>query len=213
MNDSRPGSALSTYNMVGGTQETSLTMGFADMTSLTGHSSPYSHQQQQSDPDTTTGSNSILSPLRTSSVVAIPTVGSGSRISANSGAGATAGGSAQSSSSAASGADQKRKRKRREMQPVSKTIESLEPYQDNYLWKNNGNTTQKKTGCKSIYYKCSNSAGGCTVNKTVTAKEGGGYTTKYRGEHREDCKKQMRPQLSAQSVSISQHTYALQGAQ
>lgn len=51
-----------------------------------------------------------------------------------------------------------RPRKRREMQAITKIVETREfPYQDNYFWKNNGNTTQKKTGCKSIYYKCSNS--------------------------------------------------------
>lgn len=44
------------------------------------------------------------------------------------------------------------------MQAITKIVETREfPYQDNYFWKNNGNTTQKKTGCKSIYYKCSNS--------------------------------------------------------
>ncbi|CEP19573.1 hypothetical protein [Parasitella parasitica] len=49
-------------------------------------------------------------------------------------------------------------RRRREMQAITKIVETREfPYIDNYFWKNNGNTVQKKTGCKSIYYKCSNS--------------------------------------------------------
>lgn len=44
------------------------------------------------------------------------------------------------------------------MQAITKIVETREfPYQDSYFWKNNGNTTQRKTGCKSIYYKCSNS--------------------------------------------------------
>ncbi|CAG8535356.1 254_t:CDS:2 [Paraglomus brasilianum] len=83
----------------------------------------------------------------------------------------------------------KRKRKRREMLPVTMIIETKEyPYVDDYLWKNNGNTTQKKTGCKSVYYKCSNSNKGCPVNKTVTEKDGG-WIIKYRGQHLEDCGK------------------------
>ncbi|CAO3677125.1 unnamed protein product [Rhizopus stolonifer] len=49
-------------------------------------------------------------------------------------------------------------RRRREMQAITKIVETREfPYIDRYFWKNNGNTIQKKTGCKSIYYKCSNS--------------------------------------------------------
>jgi hypothetical protein len=49
-------------------------------------------------------------------------------------------------------------RRRREMQAITKIVETREfPYIDDYFWKNNGNTVQKKTGCKSIYYKCSNS--------------------------------------------------------
>ncbi|CAO3609795.1 unnamed protein product [Cunninghamella blakesleeana] len=49
-------------------------------------------------------------------------------------------------------------RRRREMQAITKIVETREfPYMDNYFWRNNGNTTQKKTGCRSIYYKCSNS--------------------------------------------------------
>ena len=54
--------------------------------------------------------------------------------------------------------EEERPRKRREMQAITKIVETRDfPYQDDYFWKNNGNTTQKKTGCKSIYYKCSNS--------------------------------------------------------
>ncbi|EIE83861.1 hypothetical protein RO3G_08566 [Rhizopus delemar RA 99-880] len=49
-------------------------------------------------------------------------------------------------------------RRRREMQAISKIVETREnPYNDGFFWKNNGNTIQKKTGNKSIYYKCSNS--------------------------------------------------------
>lgn len=49
-------------------------------------------------------------------------------------------------------------RRRREMQAITKIVETREyPYMDGYFWKNNGNTVQKKTGNKSVYYKCSNS--------------------------------------------------------
>jgi hypothetical protein len=45
------------------------------------------------------------------------------------------------------------------MQAITTIIETKEfPYNDDYLWKNNGNTVHKKSGYKSIYYKCSNSA-------------------------------------------------------
>jgi hypothetical protein len=51
-----------------------------------------------------------------------------------------------------------RPRRRREMQAITKIVETREyPYLDGYFWKNNGNTVQKKTGNKSVYYKCSNS--------------------------------------------------------
>lgn len=54
-------------------------------------------------------------------------------------------------------------RRRREMQAITKIVETKEyPYMDGYFWKNNGNTVQKKTGNKSVYYKCSNS------NKVLT---------------------------------------------
>lgn len=50
------------------------------------------------------------------------------------------------------------RRRRREMQAISMVIETREfPYNDEYVWKNNGNTIHKSTGQKSIYYKCSNS--------------------------------------------------------
>ncbi|KAI9490347.1 hypothetical protein BDB00DRAFT_884199 [Zychaea mexicana] len=81
-----------------------------------------------------------------------------------------------------------RRRRRREMQAISTIIETREfPYNDDYLWKNNGNTVHKKSGFRSIYYKCSNSAKGCPVNKTVTFKEHGNYLIKYRGEHLDEC--------------------------
>ncbi|KAL7312984.1 hypothetical protein PS15m_008687 [Mucor circinelloides] len=80
------------------------------------------------------------------------------------------------------------KRRRREMQAISTIIETKEfPYNDDYLWKNNGNTVHKKTGFKSIYYKCSNSAKGCPVNKTVTFKDNGEHLIKYRGQHLPEC--------------------------
>ncbi|KAI8987048.1 hypothetical protein BDB01DRAFT_842463 [Pilobolus umbonatus] len=80
------------------------------------------------------------------------------------------------------------KRRRREMQAITTIIETKEyPYNDDYLWKNNGNTVHKKTGYKSIYYKCSNSAKGCPVNKTITFKENEEYLIKYRGQHLVEC--------------------------
>ncbi|KAI7827591.1 hypothetical protein BC939DRAFT_444712 [Gamsiella multidivaricata] len=225
--NSRPGSSLSMNNMMGGNHETPLTLDFSDMTSLSGPGS-YSHQQQQQQQHSPhrqqqhgqiqqhgqpANSTSILSSLH----------GAGSVVPMNmSGMGSTAGmrgvpsnttGSTAAAAAAAAAADQKRKRKRREMQPVNKIVESPEPHVDQYLWKNNGNTTQKKTGCKSIYYKCSNSAGGCTVNKTVTEKEGGGYITKYRGEHLEECIKFKRAQLAAQAAQAAQNAYTLQKEQ
>ncbi|KAI8079779.1 uncharacterized protein BX664DRAFT_341435 [Halteromyces radiatus] len=79
-------------------------------------------------------------------------------------------------------------RRRREMQAITKIVETRDfPYMDSYFWRNNGNTTQKKTGCRSIYYKCSNSNKGCQVNKTVTAKQNGEYLIKYRGTHLPEC--------------------------
>ncbi|KAI7880160.1 hypothetical protein K492DRAFT_207709 [Lichtheimia hyalospora FSU 10163] len=81
-------------------------------------------------------------------------------------------------------------RRRREMQAITKIVETREyPYMDGFFWKNNGNTVQKKTGNKSIYYKCSNSSKGCPVNKTVTWKENGEFLIKYRGEHLPECGK------------------------
>ncbi|KAI7903863.1 uncharacterized protein BX663DRAFT_505490 [Cokeromyces recurvatus] len=86
-----------------------------------------------------------------------------------------------------------RPRRRREMQAISKIVETRDyPYVDGYFWKNNGNTIQKKTGNKSVYYKCSNSSKGCPVNKTVTWKENGEYLIKYRGEHLPECGKVQR---------------------
>ncbi|KAI9313189.1 hypothetical protein BX666DRAFT_1980496 [Dichotomocladium elegans] len=79
------------------------------------------------------------------------------------------------------------------MQAITKIVETREyPYMDGYFWKNNGNTVQKKTGNKSIYYKCSNSSKGCPVNKTVSWKENGEYLIKYRGEHLSECGKVQR---------------------
>lgn len=80
------------------------------------------------------------------------------------------------------------KRRRREMQAITTIIETREyPYNDDYLWKNNGNTVHKKTGFKSIYYKCSNSSKGCPVNKTLTFKDNGEHLIKYRGQHLVEC--------------------------
>ncbi|KAK4510020.1 uncharacterized protein ATC70_006189 [Mucor velutinosus] len=82
------------------------------------------------------------------------------------------------------------RRRRREMQAISMIIETREfPYNDEYVWKNNGNTIHKNTGQKSIYYKCSNSMMGCPVNKTVTFRDNGEYLIKYRGNHLDDCNK------------------------
>ncbi|KAH8548014.1 hypothetical protein BGW37DRAFT_523878 [Umbelopsis sp. PMI_123] len=87
----------------------------------------------------------------------------------------------------------KRQRKRREMQSITKVVETRDfPYNDEYLWKNNGNTIHKGSGEKSIYYKCSNSSKGCPVNKTVTFKKNGEYVIKYRGEHLDDCNRVKR---------------------
>ncbi|CAO3702057.1 unnamed protein product [Rhizopus stolonifer] len=84
-------------------------------------------------------------------------------------------------------------RRRREMQAITKIVETREyPYIDGYFWKNNGNTVQKKTGNKSVYYKCSNSNKGCPVNKTVTWKANEEYLIKYRGEHLIECNKVQR---------------------
>ncbi|KAI8138968.1 hypothetical protein BJV82DRAFT_276871 [Fennellomyces sp. T-0311] len=80
------------------------------------------------------------------------------------------------------------KRRRREMQAITMIIETREfPYNDDYLWKNNGNTIHKGSGNKSIYYKCANNQKGCPVNKTVTFKDNGEYLIKYRGKHLDDC--------------------------
>ncbi|KAG2225775.1 hypothetical protein INT45_011443 [Circinella minor] len=80
------------------------------------------------------------------------------------------------------------KRRRREMQAITMIIETREfPYNDDYLWKNNGNTIHKGSGNKSIYYKCANNQKGCPVNKTVTFKDNGEYLIKYRGTHLSDC--------------------------
>jgi hypothetical protein len=41
------------------------------------------------------------------------------------------------------------------------------------------------------------------VNKTVTEKEGGGYLTKYRGEHLEDCIRLKKAQQAAQAAQAA----------
>ncbi|KAF9307683.1 hypothetical protein BGZ91_008266, partial [Linnemannia elongata] len=219
---SRPGSSLSMNNMMGGNGETSLTLEFSDLASVSGPSGlgqgGYSHHQhQQHQPahhQSYGGHNSVVSmtmaalgPGAITSTGLRPTSDSLSSLTGGSGNGGNGGGGggADASSGGGNGVDQKRKRKRREMQPVNKIVDSAEPHIDQFLWKNNGNTTQKKTGCKSIYYKCSNSANGCTVNKTVTEKEGGGYVTKYRGEHLDDCIKLKRAQQAAQAAQQAAH--------
>ncbi|KAF9570959.1 hypothetical protein EC968_001149 [Mortierella alpina] len=258
--NSRPGSSLSMNNMMGGNGETSLTLDFSDLASVSGHGAyqqhhphhnhhhPHHHQHQHhsNNPSSTSPSLLYQSAVNSSLNMAVgmgSASGSSSSPGGAAGTAATAGnsgvmgttgvGSAGVTTTAAAGgtaprgrtgtntstasgtsqdggADPKRKRKRREMQPVNKIVDSPEPLVDQYLWKNNGNTTQKKTGCKSIYYKCSNSAGGCTVNKTVTEKEGGGYVTKYRGEHLEDCIKFKRAQMAAQAAQAAMGAYSLQ---
>ncbi|KAL9540809.1 hypothetical protein PS6_010589 [Mucor atramentarius] len=83
---------------------------------------------------------------------------------------------------------QKISRRRRSMQAITKIVETTEfPYDDRHFWKNNGNTVQKKTGCKSVYYKCANSCKGCPVNKTVVEQPDGSYIIKYRGDHISEC--------------------------
>ncbi|CAO3623021.1 unnamed protein product [Mucor fragilis] len=83
---------------------------------------------------------------------------------------------------------QKISRRRRSMQAITKIVETTEfPYDDRHFWKNNGNTVQKKTGCKSVYYKCANSCKGCPVNKTVVEQPDGSYLVKYRGSHISEC--------------------------
>lgn len=58
------------------------------------------------------------------------------------------------------------RRRRREMQPITMIIETKDfPYNDDYVWKNNGNTIHKSSGQKSIYYKCSNSNAVCNQSK------------------------------------------------
>ncbi|KAG2237810.1 hypothetical protein INT48_002111 [Thamnidium elegans] len=85
------------------------------------------------------------------------------------------------------------RRRRREMQAITMIIETREfPYNDDYVWKNNGNTIHKSSGQKSIYYKCSNSNAGCPVNKTVTFRDNGEYLIKYRGGHLDECSKLKR---------------------
>ncbi|KAF9422402.1 hypothetical protein BGZ76_003792 [Entomortierella beljakovae] len=226
---SRPGSSLSMNNMVGGNGETSLTLDSGPTVYSQGQvNSPTQSQSHQNQglPNTSVGSASILSSIHgpgSLGSMSMPSVGSnGIRATATTGASATTVtttttttttmSAAAAAAAAAAALDPKRKRKRREMQPVNKIVESMEPIIDPFLWKNNGNTTQKKTGCKSVYYKCSNSPGGCTVNKTVTEKEGGGYITKYRGEHLEDCIKLRRAQLAAQS-QVAHLPYTLQREQ
>jgi hypothetical protein len=175
---SRPGSSLSMNNMMGGNGETSLTLEFSDLASVSGPSGlgqgGYSHQQHQQHQQphhhqSYGGHNSVVSmtmaalgPGAITSTGLRPTSGSLSSLTGGSGNGGSGG--ADGGGGNGVGVDQKRKRKRREMQPVNKIVDSAEPHIDQFLWKNNGNTTQKKTGCKSIYYKCSNSANGCTVS-------------------------------------------------
>ncbi|KAF9368157.1 hypothetical protein CPB97_004913 [Podila verticillata] len=204
---SRPGSALSMNNNVGGNGETSLTLEFSDMASVSGGPSSYDHPHHHSNnvptlssgSTTSTNSGSTPSSSNPSTTIATTTINGAS-------AGLPFKGLRAMATTLTN--DYKRKRKRREMQPVNKIVDSPEPHIDPYLWKNNGNTIQKKTGCKSIYYKCSNSTAGCTVNKTVTEKEGGGYVTKYRGEHLEECirlkKAQMATQAAAQAAQAAQ---------
>ncbi|KAG2236033.1 hypothetical protein BDF21DRAFT_493192 [Thamnidium elegans] len=82
----------------------------------------------------------------------------------------------------------KTSRRRRSMQAITKIVETTEfPYDDGHFWKNNGNTVQKKTGCKSVYYKCANSCKGCPVNKTVVEQLDGSFMIKYRGDHIIEC--------------------------
>ncbi|KAF9181065.1 hypothetical protein BGZ51_005692 [Haplosporangium sp. Z 767] len=196
---SRPGSALSIHNNIGGNGETSLTLEFSDMASVSGGHA-HGHHDQGSGGNNSSSMQMMTGSTGGSVMVTTTTMTKAHRSTSSvSSLSAITGDSAGTETSG----DFKRKRKRREMQPVNKIVDSPEPHVDPYLWKNNGNTTQKKTGCKSIYYKCSNSNAGCTVNKTVTEKEGGGYVTKYRGEHLEDCIRLKKAQMAAQAAQAA----------
>ena len=165
---SRPGSALSMHNNTGGNGETSLTLEFSGLGSVSGHD-PHHHHHHDHDHDddhehsngnnhSNNNSNSSTSSSATTFILG-SAEGLTRSVSAGKGSKSSGGGAGASTA----GMDYKRKRKRREMQPVNTIVESAEPHVDDFLWKNNGNTIQKKTGCKSIYYKCSNSNSGCTV--------------------------------------------------
>ncbi|PHZ10040.1 uncharacterized protein RHIMIDRAFT_41928 [Rhizopus microsporus ATCC 52813] len=79
-------------------------------------------------------------------------------------------------------------RRKRSIQAISKVIETHEfPFDDGFFWKTNGNTLQKRTGLKSIYFKCASKD--CPVNKTVIEQENGKYMIKYRGQHVSGCNK------------------------
>ncbi|KAI8993190.1 hypothetical protein BDB01DRAFT_775511 [Pilobolus umbonatus] len=81
-----------------------------------------------------------------------------------------------------------RSRRKRSIQAVTKIVETREfPYNDHYVWRNNGNTNQKKTGCRSTYHKCWNHHKGCMANKTVIEQVNGCYVIKYRGDHLSEC--------------------------
>ncbi|KAG0258813.1 hypothetical protein DFQ27_004414 [Actinomortierella ambigua] len=116
---SRPGSALSIHNNIGGTGETSSTLDFSDLAPVS-------------------GSNGY--PGDTNAMLA----------TASTRLGKVTGGGIPGAGELANVEDQRRMRKRREMQPVNNIVDWLEPNNGSYLWRNNGKTTQKKTGCKSI---------------------------------------------------------------
>ena len=165
---SRPGSALSMHNNMGGNGETSLTLEFSDMASVSGGGGGGGGHHHHEGPNSANGTMAVSGP----GGVVSGTTGSGTTTTnpstktsskSHRSTPSTSSLSGITGDAGSDGADYKRKRKRREMQPVNKIVESPEPHVDPYLWKNNGNTTQKKTGCKSIYYKCSNSPAGCTV--------------------------------------------------
>ncbi|ORZ18505.1 hypothetical protein BCR42DRAFT_489860 [Absidia repens] len=113
-------------------------------------------------------------------------------------------GHSRSPSSSPSSRQHPFKRRRREMQSITMIIETKEfPYNDNYNWKNNGNTVHKKSGQRSIYYKCSNAPKGCHVNKTVTFKGQGEYLIKYRGKHLINCSTSNQDPLAANTGPAS----------
>lgn len=61
-----------------------------------------------------------------------------------------------------------KKRRKRDVQAITMIVQTKEfPYNDQHEWKNNGNTVNKNSGKRSIYYKCVNSRSVGNINKQV----------------------------------------------